>query len=76
MAQKLSFYLTDEAVRELDRLTSLLTEVCGISMSRSAAVGVLLRTQVDNYLETRLNFPPAAEKSAAVQIVPVEESDD
>jgi len=60
MAEKLSFYLSDKAVRELDRLADGLAEIAGCPISRSAAIDSLLVFQAGIYLESRRHQHRAA----------------
>ena len=53
MAERVSTYLGEEAVRELDRLCDGLGELSGCEISRSAAISSMLTHQAGVYLETR-----------------------
>lgn len=53
MAERVSTYLGEEAVAELDRLAKGLGQLSGCEVSRSAAIASLLVNQAGVYLETR-----------------------
>ena len=53
MAERVSAYLGEEAVRELDRLRDGLGQLSGCEISRSAAISSILAHQAGVYLETR-----------------------
>ena len=62
MAERVSTYLGEEAVRELDRLREGLGQLSGCEISRSAAISSILVNQAGVYLETRRRMGRVAAK--------------
>lgn len=50
MGQKISVYLSDEAIKNLDEVQAYLTSLCGVTISRSATLSVLLVRGTPLYL--------------------------
>ena len=62
MAERVSTYLGEEAVRELDRLCDGLGQLSGCEISRSAAIASILVNQAGVYLETRRHLAKVVAK--------------
>jgi len=72
MAEKVSLYLTNDAMTGLDNVIKLVKELHGIDLTRSSAASILLARYSDNYIRELRLVKQLIEKYAVEKSVPGE----